>query len=55
MRQHARLGCLLMALAGLGLVAAAGPRAAGQEANELASLRGHTNDALSLAITADCW
>jgi hypothetical protein len=53
MRQHARLGGLLTALASLGLAAAEGPQAFGQEVKELATLRGHTNEVLSLAITAD--
>jgi hypothetical protein len=40
-------------LAGLGLVALESPRTSGQDATALASLRGHTNDVFSLAITAD--
>jgi WD40 repeat protein len=53
MRHYARFAGLLMMLTGLGLAAAEGPHAFGQEVKELATLRGHTNEVLSLAITAD--
>jgi WD40 repeat protein len=53
MSQHARLGGLPITLAGLGLALAAGVHASDQEAKESGTLRGHTNDVLSIAITAD--